>query len=352
MNPHPHSVPHGSAGPALSTAIAASGAENAELVAAPLPAMAVAGDLSHVEAAAIGTASAAIVAGDTASRPKTVRWADFVELVKPRIMVMALLTAAGAMSMAPGQPSLAAVTWLLLGTAFIVGAANTLNMYIERDIDCMMTRTKNRPLPQQRMPAQWALAYGLVLGALSLPLLARANALTAALGVVALFSYVLVYTPLKQRTHWATWVGALPGALPVLMGWAAATNSLDIRGLAIFAILFVWQIPHFHAIAWYRQREYDRAGLKTLPSARGLNAARREIALYLVVQVAVSLSLYPLGVANGWYLAVAMLLGAAVLGQCFCGLRTADAKWARGVFLYSLVYLPVLFIAMVLGGQL
>jgi heme o synthase len=277
--------------------------------------------------------------------------ADLIELVKPRIMVMALLTAAGAMSLAPGQPQTSVVLWLLVGTALIVGAANTLNMYIERDIDCLMTRTKNRPLPQKRMNAQLALAYGLTLGVASLPVLAHVNLLTAALGGLALFSYVLVYTPLKQRTHWATWIGALPGALPVLMGWTAATNTIDIGGICVFSILFFWQIPHFHAIAMYRQLEYQRAGLKTLPGERGQKAALREIGIYLVVQVAVSLMLYPLGVAGRVYLVAASLLGVAVVVQCFAGIAKADTKWARNVFIASIIYLPILFTVMVINGQ-
>jgi heme o synthase len=292
--------------------------------------------------------SVAVIAAP--SRLATLRM--FVELVKPRIMVMALLTAAGAMSMAPGRPDVGVALWLLAGTALIVGAANTLNMYIERDIDCMMTRTKNRPLPTQRMLPAVALAYGLTLGAASLPVLAHVNLLTAGLGVIALFSYVLVYTPLKQKTHWATWIGALPGALPVLMGWTAATNHIDIRGIAVFGILFIWQIPHFHAIALYRQREYDKAGLKTLPGSRGLGAARREIAIYMVVQVAVSLTLYPLGVAGITYEIIAAALGLMVLVQCFAGIiKGTDVKWARNVFIASIVYLPILFFAMVINGQ-
>ena len=313
------------------------------------------GSTRPVQDASIEAASSELHPGALERRTAPTRLAVigmFIELVKPRIMVMALLTAAGAMSLAPGRPSVAVAMWLLAGTALIVGAANTLNMYIERDIDCMMTRTKNRPLPTQRMAPNVALAYGLILGAASLPVLAHVNLLTAGLGLLALFSYVLVYTPLKQRTHWATWIGALPGALPVLMGWTAATNRVDLAGVTIFAILFIWQIPHFHAIALYRQREYERAGLKTLPSARGLAATQREIGGYMIVQVAVSLALFPLNIAGTAYLVVAAGLGAMVLVQCFAGIRRADAKWARNVFIASIVYLPILFFTMVINGQM
>jgi len=277
--------------------------------------------------------------------------ADLIALVKPQIMIMSLLTAAGAMSLAPGTANVPTALWLLAGTALIVGAANTLNMFLERDIDCLMTRTKNRPLPQRRLDPQTALVFGAIQGVASLPVLLMVNAVTAALGLLALILYVGVYTPMKQRSHWAVWVGGIPGAMPALMGWTAATGRIELAGLAVFGVLFFWQVPHFHAIALYRQREYDAAGLKTLPGSRGIAAAQREIGLYLVVQVAISLAVVPLGVAGIPYLVTASVLGAFVLVQGFAGLRSGSTKWARNVFLASIVYLPVLFAVMVLDGR-
>jgi protoheme IX farnesyltransferase len=282
----------------------------------------------------------------TAIAAKTV---DLIALVKPRIMVMALLTAAGAVSLAPGDASMTTTLWLLAGTGLIVGAANALNMWLERDIDCLMARTKNRPLPQGRLAAQTALVFGGILGVAAIPALAMVNVITAALGLLALVLYVGVYTPMKQRSHWATWVGAVPGAMPALMGWTAATGRIELAGLAVFGVLFFWQVPHFHAIAMYRQRDYDAAGLKTLPSARGIDAARREIALYLVVQVAVSFAPVMLGVTGLPYLVAAAVLGILVLVQGLSG--NGSTKWARNVFLASIVYLPVLFAVMVLDGR-
>jgi heme o synthase len=174
---------------------------------------------------------------------------DLVALVKPRIMVMALLTAAGAMSLAPGVIALDRALWLLAGTALIVGSANTLNMWLERDIDCLMSRTKDRPLPRGRLEASTALAFGAIQGVASIPLLALVNLNTAALGLLALVLYVGVYTPMKQRSYWAVWVGAVPGAMPALMGWTAATGRIELGGLAVFGVLFIWQVPHFHALA-------------------------------------------------------------------------------------------------------
>lgn len=276
---------------------------------------------------------------------------DLIALVKPRIMLMALLTAAGAVSLAPAAVSTSRLLLLLAGTALIVGSANTLNMWIERDVDCLMARTRKRPLPGGRLDATTALRFGYLQGALALPALAMVNLVTAALALLALLLYAGVYTPMKQRSHWATWVGAVPGAMPALMGWTAATGRVELPGLAIFGVLFIWQIPHFHAIAMYRLRDYDAAGLKTLPGTHGLAAARREIAIYLGVQVAVSFALVPLGVAGQLYLVTAAVLGVLVLVQGLGGLRGGGSRWARDVFLASIVYLPVLFTVMVVDGR-
>ena len=290
------------------------------------------------------------------------RTVDLVSLMKPNIMVMALLTGAGAIRLAPAAMPLGHELLVLLGIALIVGCANTLNMWLERDSDCLMARTKNRPLPTRRLDPTLALVFGALLGAVALPVLALAGIVPAALGLVALLLYVGVYTPMKQRTPWATWVGSVPGAMPALMGWTAATGRVDLGGLAVFAILFMWQVPHTHAIAIYRQRDYDAAGLKTLVGTRGIAVTRRAIAGWLVVQVALSVALYPLGVAGLPYLVAAIALGAMVLVQGWSGMRSGEAwnsvadagaarKWARQVFLTSIVYLPLLFGVMVLGGR-
>jgi protoheme IX farnesyltransferase len=282
------------------------------------------------------------------ARALTAKTVDLVALVKPRIMIMALLTAAGALSLAPHAVSAPHVVWMLAGTALIVGSANTLNMWLERDVDCLMSRTKNRPLPQHRLSAITALAFGAVQGAIALPVLALSGIVPAALGLVALLLYVGVYTPMKQRTHWATWIGAIPGAMPALIGWTAASGRIDLPGLAVFGVLFFWQIPHTHAIAIYRQREYDAAGLKTLPGQHGVASARRAIRIYLLVQVAIGFAPWLLGVASLPYAITAAVLGAGVLAQGFTG--SGDTKWARSVFLASIVYLPILFATMVFSA--
>jgi protoheme IX farnesyltransferase len=277
--------------------------------------------------------------------------ADLVALSKPRIVVMALVTMAAAMALAPGAVGVDALAIALVGTALCVGAANTLNMYLERDVDCLMARTRGRPLPGGRMDPRVALGFGVAQAVAGVPLLTFAlNPLTGLVAAAALVAYVNVYTPLKQRSTTAVLVGAFPGAAPVLMGHAAATGSIDAAGLALFGVLFLWQIPHFNAIALFRRDDYRSAGLKVLPNERGDEATRRAMVFYLAVQVGLSLALVPLGVAGTGYLAVAIALGAAYLGYCVWGLLSrGDARWARRMFFASIVYLPVLLVAMVLG---
>ncbi len=290
------------------------------------------------------------------SLPRRVAAADILALVKPRILLMTLVTATGGMSLAPGGLSLVTLAVLLAGTALIVGAANTLNMYLEREVDCLMVRTKDRPLPAGRLEPRVALGFGVGLAFLAVPLLTvglgPAGPITGLCAVIAFVSYVMVYTPMKQRSHIATWIGAIPGAMPALMGWTAVSGRVDAAGLAVFSVLFVWQIPHFHAITLYRLRDYQRAGLATLPGARGESATRVEIVMYALVQLAVSLTLYPLGVCGPIYLVIAAVTGLAYAGYAASGLFRGDARWARRLFLASIVYLPLVYGAMVVDGRL
>jgi protoheme IX farnesyltransferase len=285
---------------------------------------------------------------------------DFVALTKPRITLMVIITTAGGLFLAPtgsdasGALSKLTIVLALVGTSMIVAGANALNMYIERDIDRHMTRTRSRPLPAGRMPARTALWFGVALSVLSVPILAiGVNPLTALLAVLANVSYVLAYTPLKQRSHLALEVGAVPGAIPPLLGWTAATNRIDAGGLVLFAVLFLWQIPHFHAIALFRREEYARAGLKVLPNVSGDDVTKHAIVRYLAVLVAASLLLFPLGVAHRGYLFSAGLLGAIFFGWGCYGLRDAVReqplrKWARSLFAISIVYLVLLFAVLVI----
>jgi heme o synthase len=278
---------------------------------------------------------------------------DLLSLTKPRLSSLVLCTCAGGVWLAPG--ALTPGRWLLtlLGTAGTVGAANALNCYVERDVDRAMARTRNRPLPAGRMEPAVALRFALALAGVSLPALALgSNFLTTALGLLALLTYVFVYTPMKAKSDWAMLVGAVPGALPPLMGWTAVTGRLDVPGLVLFSILFLWQLPHFLAIALFRKAEYQAAGLQTVPLRLGDAAARSWMLVTTAFLVPVTLVLFPLHVAGPLYLGVAAVLGVAFLAVQAKGvLWRLGAGWARRSFFFSLVYLAGLFAALFLNAS-
>ncbi len=277
---------------------------------------------------------------------------DYVSLTKPRLSSLVLFTTFGGMWLSGHR--LPTWTWVLtlVGTALTVGAANALNCVIERESDRLMARTARRPLPQRRLEAWQASAFAFTLGAIALPTLAvGVNALTGLLAAVALGSYVLVYTPLKSRTHWAMVAGAVPGALPPLMGWTAATGRIEAPGVVLFAILFVWQLPHTIAIALFRKEEYRAAGLTSLPLAKGDVAARWWAAALVTVLVPLSLGPTFVGVAGPLYAGAAVTLGAVFVWQAFVGaVRAGNAAWARRLFFTSLIHLTGLFIALAVDG--
>jgi len=242
----------------------------------------------------------------------------------------------------------------LIGTALVVSASNTINMFLERDQDRLMERTRARPLPEGRLSPEAALAFGAALACAALPLLFLAgNALTGILAGVAFASYVAVYTPMKRHSAAALFVGAVPGAMPPLMGWTAATGRLDAPGLVLFAILFFWQIPHFLAIAIFRSEDYARAGFRVLPLATSARATRIYILGFSLALVAATALLQPLRVAGGHYLVVAAALGGLFIGWGLAGFRRAAARpWARSLFFFSIVYLTLLFVALIVDRTL
>jgi protoheme IX farnesyltransferase len=277
---------------------------------------------------------------------------DLVALTKPRITSIVLVTGAAGACLAPAHVAVRTLLLSLAGTALIVGSANALNMWWERDVDAHMARTRNRPLPAGRMSPDVALAFGLALAVVSTPMLFLVNVTTGLLGLVALASYVTVYTPLKRHTHLALLVGAVPGAMPPLMGWTTATGSIGLGGVLLFALLFLWQVPHFAAITIFRAQDYARAGLMVVSVQRGEHGARRTIATWTVLLVGASLLFVPLGLAGNAYLAVATGLGAGALALAFRGLlggaRFDCPRWAKRVFAYSIPYLCILLVALLL----
>ncbi len=287
---------------------------------------------------------------------------DLIRLTKPRITVMVVVTGLGGMWLAARTDEVQTLEWrsalvAVLAIALVVSGANVLNMYIERDSDALMARTANRPLPAGRLPAAAALWFGILLSAVSLPTLwVLVNPLTAALAALALVLYVFAYTPLKRVTSRALLVGAIPGAMPPLLGWTAATGSVDWPGIALFGVLFFWQLPHFVAIATFRSEEYARAGIIVLPAERGDRTARVHAVIYLLLLIAVSLVLVPLGVCGTVYCVTAVILGAGFLFVGVRGLAKLNAsreevdRWARQLFVVSLVYLPLLIGAIMVGA--
>jgi protoheme IX farnesyltransferase len=280
---------------------------------------------------------------------------DVIALSKPRITLLVVITAAGGLFL-PGRagrggPSATTVVATLVGLSMIVAGANALNMYLERDIDRHMKRTKNRPLPSGRMAPRFALWFGVAISAFAVPVLAiGANPLTALLALLANLLYVLAYTPLKQHSHYALHVGAVPGAIPPLLGWTACTASIDAAGVVLFAILFLWQIPHFVAIALFRKADYARAGLVVTPNVTGELASRHTIIRWIFALVAASLLVVPLGLAGHGYLIIATVLGAVFFTWGCYGLRAgAGERWAKSLFGISMLYLVLLFVALAIN---
>jgi len=279
-------------------------------------------------------------------------WRDLAALMKPNITLLVVITSAGGLWMAPGAIGTVALVVTILGTLGVVVGANTLNCYIERESDKYMARTKGRPLPAGRVSARGALFYGLALALISnLALWYWVNQTTALLAAIAFVSYVWIYTPMKRLSPQALTVGSLPGAMPPLMGWTAVTGSIDLPGLALFGVLFFWQIPHFIAIAFYRQREYERAGLKTMPSQYGHSNALWQSLFWSLLLVGTSLTLEPLGVAGPIYTAITALLGLGFLWYSVKGFFAPKRnQWARRYFLYTLIYLTLLFGALIIDA--
>lgn len=297
------------------------------------------------------SASIAPTTGETRGPLATMR--DYVALTKPAINRMCLLMAAGGMFLADGFVRGAAgapavdithAILALIGTALAVASANALNMWLERDSDRLMRRTRDRPLAARRISPDGALIFGVSLGVVAVTLLALAsNLATTLLGAGAIVSYVAIYTPLKYRHPTALIVGAIPGAVPPLMGWTAVTGGLEPAGLILFAVLFVWQMPHFIAISVVRRRDYDEAGIRTVPGVRGLTVARRQAIAWAALLLPVSVALCLTGVAGVIYAAIAGASGAGFLAVAVARPREANAnRWAQRLFIASLIYLPVL----------
>jgi len=282
------------------------------------------------------------------------RASDFVTLTKPRLNFLVLLTTAAAYSLGAGPEStLLSFAHTLLGTFLVAGGASALNQVWERDTDRLMRRTRMRPLADMRMQPAAGIIFGLVLTVVGAAELAYfLNGLAAGVALFTAASYVLFYTPLKTRTSLSTIVGALPGALPAVIGWAAATNTISIEGWILFGIVFMWQMPHFLAIAWMYRDEYARAGMPLLPVIQpdGRSTGRQAV-IYTAALIPLSMMPTGVGLASPWYMVGALTLGAVlmVLSLEFSAKRTLDT--ARRLFFGSILYLPILWALLVLDHR-
>lgn len=274
----------------------------------------------------------------------------YVELTKPRITTLIVLTAAAGYCLATtGAFNFGKLFHALFGVALLSSGIATFNQYIERDLDARMKRTAARPLPSGKITPRQAFAFGLGLTLFAETYLAwLVNPLTALLGVTVIIGYVLVYTPLKTRTTLSTVLGAFPGAMPPLMGWTAASNTLDVGGLALFAILFLWQFPHFLAIALMYREEYGQAGILMLPVVEtDGRLTAQQIVIYAVLLLPVSLLPTLLGMAGSTYFFGAVLLGMALLYVSIATAVARSKQQSRRLLLASVLYLPLLFLLMV-----
>jgi protoheme IX farnesyltransferase len=274
----------------------------------------------------------------------------FADLFKARLTFLVVLTTVVGYylgSSAPARWDVLIAT--LLGTALVASGAAALNQYLEREHDARMERTAGRPLPAGELQPSTVLLLGASISVVGLVLLsAFVNPLTALLGAVTLFTYLFVYTPLKRVTTLNTAIGAIPGALPPLMGWAAATNDVSAGGWALFAILLFWQLPHFLAIAWLYRDDYQKAGYVMLPVVDGTGRKTGAQAVsHTLGLLAVSLSPVALKLVGPLYLAGALLAGIAMLWMAMRFARQLSSSSARGLFFASILYLPVLLVLMV-----
>jgi protoheme IX farnesyltransferase len=276
---------------------------------------------------------------------------DYYELAKPRIVFLLLATTFAAMLMAAhGMPPLVLTLATLCGGAMAAGSAGAFNCVLDRDIDPLMTRTMQRPIASGRITARSGLIFASILGGASFALLYLAvNPLAAWLSLAGNLYYVLVYTLwLKRTTTLNIVIGGAAGAVPPLVGWAAVTHGIGAPALALFGLIFLWTPPHFWALALMVELDYAKAGIPMLPNVRGVKRTKIEIFVYSIVLVAASLALVPLGVMGLWYLLPAALLGAAFLTRAWKLLGGPTKPLARGLFKYSLVYLWLMCLAMVI----
>jgi len=276
---------------------------------------------------------------------RRVRVADFLELTKPRITLMVLITTlVGYYMGSENGLQILVLLHTIIGTALVAAGASALNQYMERDLDARMVRTRSRPLPEGRVLPNEALIFSAALAVSGITYLSLfVNGITGALGALTLAAYIFLYTPLKTRTAFCTLIGAFPGAVPPLMGWTAARGNIDEVALSLFAILFLWQMPHFFAIAWIFTEDYARGGF--VMHSSGINTGR-QIILYCCALIPVSLLPTLFGATGTTYFYGAMMMGFIYLGYGFAVALFRSNTHAHRLLRISILYLPALLVLM------
>ena len=287
----------------------------------------------------------------TATVAAHTRASDFVALAKPRLNLLVVASAVAGYAMGGGEATnVAVVLSLAAGTGLVAGGASAFNQIMERETDALMHRTRSRPLPDGRIFSGEALIFATIVSLAGLLILAGAvNALSSVVAFATLVSYALVYTPLKRRTSFATVIGAIPGALPPVIGWAAAANSLSQGGWVLFGIVFLWQLPHFLAIAWMYRDDYARAGFPMLPVVEpdGRSTARQAV-VYTAALVPLALAPTLIGMSGVFYFGAALVLTLLFLVMSVRFAMTRAVRDARRLFFSSITYLPLLWALMII----
>jgi protoheme IX farnesyltransferase len=282
--------------------------------------------------------------------PASTRASDFVALAKPRLNFLVVVSALAGYAMGGGDTfDVVKVLYTMVGTALVASGASAFNQLIERDSDRLMTRTRRRPLPDQRLQPAEALVFAFLLSSVGLVILAGGvNVLSAVVAFATLASYAAIYTPMKKRSSFATVVGAIPGALPPVIGWAAAQDAITEGAWILFGIVFLWQLPHFLAIAWIYREDYARAGFPMLPVLEpdGRSTARQAM-FYAAALVPLSLAPTLIGLTGMTYFAGALALGVLFIWLALRFARTRSIPDARRLFFGSIIYLPLLWVLMI-----
>ncbi|MCL6457966.1 MAG: heme o synthase [Gorillibacterium sp.] len=294
--------------------------------------------------------------GEVDETNRSFTWKDFVYITKPGILFSNLITVFGGFWLASHwEIQWVLLLWTLLGTTLVMASGCVLNNYLDRELDVKMARTRKRALPAGRLQARIVFIYGIALGAIGTAILyVFVNPLTALLGLIGVVVYVIIYTAwLKRTSVWCTTVGAIAGAMPPMMGYVAVTQRIDEIAIILFAILFLWQPPHFWALGVRRMEEYRAAGFPMLPVVKGVRATKISMLRYVIPLIPVSLTLYLYDVVGLVYLIGSAVLGLGWLYFVAQGFKEQDDdRWAKKVFIYSINYLMLMFLLMILDTSL